>query len=252
MLRVTDADERTSCRFALCGALTEGGRIGETAMIEYIVDVEPLYSRLHSVEFHTLQRGCVDFVVHRQTAYLEVLSRLPIIEVEAYFRTVKAQVELLSLLFRTVEEWVFNVDGVAKEYPSPPQIGTYAYRWFGCEGQMVALLVVQYIHFKVVGVLYHRRKVVPLRFNVGGIDVVHLAHRLSDIAQMSVEPAFCGVGSLPLHTVEALPLCAFGYGFPTAFCPCCGGEKQHQQAEYDGFDGHSVSICLRFCPLPSW
>ena len=106
-------------------------------MVEDVIGVEPGNTYAQSVEAEILNLVSVNILAQIDVANLIVTTRAAIVQVDANLCCIKAEVELL-FYFADVE--VVDVNGIAKKYPPPTEIGSYLKR--RCRGESHRLLVV--------------------------------------------------------------------------------------------------------------
>ena len=181
MVGICDADERRADAPSLYGALAERCRIGELMMIEDVVEVDAFHAGAESIERCAAQRSCVDALTEPEIPDFIVVARLPVVQVYAEKIGVETHAEFLPLAVFMREIDVVDVESIAKEYPSPPEIRTELIVWLRREDGAVVAIIGYAIGLKRISILQHKGIVVVLRLNIVGINTAETfqkAHHL--------------------------------------------------------------------------
>ena len=146
----------------------------------------------------------VDAFANGHTADFVVVARFAIEQVYAETRGIDADVVFLSGTFLLFQEHVFDIDGIAKEYPSPAEVWSHLNQRRGCKGDALSVGGLQAIEFVGGDALQHHREIVALRFYVVGVYLVQMmvkfALQLLQVSQAAI------VHPHPFHRIACLAL----------------------------------------------
>ena len=166
------SNERT-CIAALVGGLAEGGRIGETPVVENVIQIQSLHLYFQSVEVFGIIGGNLvgkaGYLV-----YLVVVSGATVENVHSQFGTVKAEVKLraaLFLAFLSVEP--VRVDSPSQEYPPPSKVGAYLVVRIGRETEPLAVIA-HGVVFVIGEMVEHQGVIVPVGTDIGSVEVAEV------------------------------------------------------------------------------
>ena len=185
VLRIACSRQPRATADFLARTLTEGCRIGEASMIENVIGIDARDAHAESVEGNILKLRAVDAISHAHLPQFVVTTRTAVVEIDAHLRRIDAEV---NLALRAVAEEVkiLQVERVAEEYPSPPEVGANLDALV--RGKRDALAVAtQYEVLVITGGLHHDREFVMLWFYIVILQTIEapdgLLHGLSHLFQ---------------------------------------------------------------------
>ena len=112
VVRIARPCEPRATAYLLAGGLAEGCRIGEATMVEDIVGTDTRYPHIDATERHSLKQFAIDAIAQLHIAYLIIIARTPIKDIDTYLRGIDAQIELI-LQAVVAKTDVLNIKGVA-------------------------------------------------------------------------------------------------------------------------------------------
>ena len=119
--RIRDANHPRTTTNLLNRTLCESGWIGETLMIEYVIEVDTRDAHTEAIKRNSHHLRHILFLSHTDVANLIIATCTTIIEVGTYLSTIDAEVKLL--FHRIVANIkILQIEGIAKKYPSPTEI----------------------------------------------------------------------------------------------------------------------------------
>ena len=161
----------------LAGGLAESRWIREAAVVEDIVGTHTRNSHIDTCKRHALKESAVD-TVEIHVAYLIVIARSAIKDVDTHLRRIDAQVKALAQAILT-EADVLDIEHIAEEEPSPAEIGAYLGLSVGRQTDGLSVAA-QHEVLVSAGYLAHHRKLVVLRLDVIVFRTVEASDGLAD------------------------------------------------------------------------
>lgn len=169
-------NERT-CIAALVGGLAEGGWIGETPIVENVIQIQSLHLYFQSVEVFGIIGGNLvgkaGYLV-----YLIVISGTAIENVDSQFGTVKTEIKLrtaLFLAFLSVEP--VRIDSPSQEYPTPSEVSAYLVVRVGRETEPLVVIAHRVV-FVIGEMVEHQGVIVSVGTDIGSVEVAEIKESL--------------------------------------------------------------------------
>ena len=214
---ISDADQRASRRMALYRALAEGRRIRKASVVEDIIQIEAFDGGGQPAEPAATDSIRINLPAQIQLSDFVIISRLSIIDVKPYHRTVQAQIIFLpGAVVSMPEVQMLDVKRIAEEDPPPAEIRSDTDRSLGGKGDALSARTAQAVHLIRVRVLQHKGEVVPLRFYVSSVNLVKFMYKPAFFVVMVSGPVCRRFSAHPSHGIQSLP--ADG-SQPSTVCP---------------------------------
>ena len=137
-----------------------------------------------SRRFFRPEKAPVETIAKLYIAYLVIIARATIEQVDTYLRRINAEVELLAkAILRKTN--ILDIESISEKEPSPTEV--WANLGPTVRSQRDALTIASQDKTLVsAGYLSHHSKLVVIRFDVLIVKAVELAHRSADNAQLII------------------------------------------------------------------